>query len=99
MFPAGDSSNVFAFLSFGAEEVMARVALSRETTFKSEKPFVSVIVPVYNVEKYLRECLDSICGQTLRNIEIICVNDGSTDDSPAILEEYASRDSRVRIIS
>lgn len=62
-------------------------------------PFVSVIVPVYNVEKYLRECLDSVCGQTLRNIEIICVNDGSTDDSPAILEEYASRDSRMRIIS
>ena len=99
LFPAGDSSNVFAFLSFGAEEVMARVALSRETTFKSEKPFVSVIVPVYNVEKYLRECLDSVCGQTLKNIEIICVNDGSTDGSLAILEEYAAKDSRVRIIS
>lgn len=62
-------------------------------------PLVSVVVPVYNVEKYLRECLDSICGQTLKNIEIICVNDGSTDGSLAILEEYASRDSRMRIIS
>lgn len=99
LFPAGDSSNAFAFLSFGAEEVMARMALSRETTFKSEKPFVSVVVPVYNTGKYLRECLDSICGQTLRNIEIICVNDGSTDGSLSILEEYVARDPRVRVFS
>ena len=50
---------------------------------------VSVIVPVYNVENYLRQCLDSITGQTLRNIEIICVDDSSTDSSGKILEEYA----------
>ena len=62
-------------------------------------PNVSVIVPVYNTEPYLRECLDSICGQTLRNIEIICVNDGSTDGSLSILEEYAARDPRVRVFS
>ena len=60
-------------------------------------PLISVIVPVYNVEKYLRKCLDSICGQTYRNLEILCVNDGSTDDSAAILEEYAARDERIRI--
>ncbi len=59
---------------------------------------VSVIVPVYNVEKYLRECLDSIVNQTLEDIEIICVNDGSTDSSLSILEEYAKNDSRVKII-
>ena len=47
---------------------------------------VSVVVPVYNTEKFLRECLDSLLGQTLREIEIICVNDGSTDGSLAIME-------------
>ncbi len=65
----------------------------------SESPLISVIVPVYNVEKYLRKCLDSICGQTYRNLEILCVNDGSTDGSPAILEEYAARDSRIKVFT
>lgn len=60
---------------------------------------VSVIVPVYNAEKYLRECLDSVVDQSLREIEIICVDDGSTDASPAILAEYAARDPRVRVIT
>ena len=60
-------------------------------------PLISVIVPVYNVEKYLRKCLDSICGQTYRNLEILCVNDGSTDGSAAILEEYADRDKRIKV--
>ncbi len=59
---------------------------------------VSVIVPVYNVERYLRQCLDSILNQTLSQIEIICVNDGSTDTGEAILEAYARRDPRVRLI-
>ena len=61
-------------------------------------PKVSVVIPVYNVAPYLRECLDSVVGQTLQNIEIICVNDGSTDSSPAILEEYAAKDSRFVIV-
>ena len=60
---------------------------------------VSIVVPVYNVEKYLRECLDSLINQTLKEIEIICVNDGSTDSSPQILEEYASKDSRIKIFN
>lgn len=60
---------------------------------------VSVIVAVYNTEKYLRQCLDSIAGQTLSNLEIICVNDGSTDGSLAILEEYAAKDARFCIFS
>jgi len=62
-------------------------------------PKVSIIVPVYNVEEYLRECLDSLINQTLRDIEIICVNDGSTDSSPQILSEYEQLDSRVRVIN
>lgn len=61
-------------------------------------PLVSVIIPVCNGEKYLAPCLDSVLGQSLRNIEVICVDDGSSDGSPAILREYAGRDSRVRII-
>lgn len=61
-------------------------------------PKISIIIPVYNVEQYLRECLDSILDQTLEEIEIICVNDGSTDGSLTILEEYAQRDKRIQII-
>ena len=60
---------------------------------------ISVIIPVYNVEDYLEQCLDSICDQTFEDIEIICVNDGSTDGSEAILERYAKIDSRIHIIS
>lgn len=62
-------------------------------------PKVSVIIPVYNVEKYLRECLDSVINQTLGDIEIICVNDCSPDNSLGILNEYASKDSRIKIIN
>lgn len=65
----------------------------------SAMPLVTVIVPVYNVEKYLAECLDSICAQTLKNIEIICINDGSTDLSGDILAQYAARDSRIFVLN
>lgn len=60
---------------------------------------VSVVVPVYNVEKYLEQCLDSIVNQTLEDIEIICVNDGSTDSSYDILKRYEKMDSRIKVIS
>lgn len=63
------------------------------------QPLISVIVPVYNVEQYLRKCLDSICGQTYDNLEILCVNDGSSDGSAFILEEYAAKDPRIKIIT
>ena len=71
----------------------------RRTERRDQMVRVSVIVPVYNVEPYLRECLDSILGQSLKEIEIICVNDGSTDSSPAILEEYAGKDPSIQLIS
>lgn len=61
-------------------------------------PKISVIVPIYNTEKYLPKCLDSLTGQTLKDIEIICVNDCSTDNSFQILQKYAVNDDRIKII-
>ncbi|MCQ2104267.1 MAG: glycosyltransferase [Fibrobacter sp.] len=61
-------------------------------------PRVSIVIPVYNSAKYLRECLDSICNQSFKDWEIVAVDDGSPDESPAILDEYAARDSRIRVI-
>lgn len=65
---------------------------------KNNMPKVSIIIPIYNVENYLKECLDSVVNQTLKDIEIICVNDGSTDNCLNILKEYANNDSRIKII-
>lgn len=59
---------------------------------------VSIIIPTYNVEQYLEECLESVINQTLKDIEIICVNDGSTDNSLSILKRYADSDERIKII-
>lgn len=63
------------------------------------KGLVSVIVPVYNTAKYLPSCLDSIINQTYQNLEILCINDGSTDNSAKILQNYAKKDSRIKIIT
>ena len=60
---------------------------------------VSIIIPVYNVEKYLRQCLDSVVNQTYKDIEIICIDDGSTDSSLEILHEYSNKDARIKIIT
>ncbi len=62
-------------------------------------PKVSVVVPVYNTEKYLPQCLDSIINQTFKDFECICINDDSTDNSLKVLEEYAKKDNRIKIIS
>ncbi len=64
-----------------------------------EQPKVTVVIPVYNVQEYLHECLDSVCAQTLEELEIICVDDGSTDASALILREYAQVDKRIRILT
>ncbi len=63
-----------------------------------EKPLISVIVPVYNVKQYLRRCVDSILKQTYENIEIVLIDDGSTDESGAICDRYAQKDVRVKVI-
>ena len=62
-------------------------------------PAISIIIPVYNVERFLERCLDSVLAQTWRDWEAVCVNDGSPDSSQAILERYASGDSRIKIVN
>ena len=63
------------------------------------KPLISVIISAYNSAKYLPACLDSIISQTYQNLEIICINDGSTDDSANTLQEYSKKDNRIKIIT
>ena len=63
-----------------------------------EKFQISIIVPIYNVEKYVRQCIESIINQTYKNIQIILVDDGSTDTSGLICDEYASIDDRIEVI-
>ena len=65
----------------------------------NENPIISVIIPVYNTEKYLGECLDSVICQTFSKIEIICIDDCSNDNSLQILKKYAQQDHRIKIIS
>ena len=71
----------------------AHKSLSR--TKRTKKPKVSVVVPIYNVERYLKTCVDSILAQTLHDIEVILVDDGSPDNCGKIIDEYARKDSRV----
>ena len=63
-----------------------------------DEPLVSVIIPVYNVSRYLPKCLDSVISQTWRNLEIIVIDDGSTDGSGSICDQYAKRDDRIKVI-
>ena len=61
-------------------------------------PKVSIVVPIYNVEKYLEQCIDSIINQTLKEIEIILVDDGSPDNCPQICDDYVKKDSRIKVV-
>ena len=61
-------------------------------------PLISVIVPIYNVEKYLDRCVDSIINQTYKNLEIILVDDGSPDNCPQMCDDYAKKDSRIKVV-
>ena len=67
-----------------------------ESRTKQEQ--ISVIIPVYNVAPYLDQCLESVCGQTYRNLEILLIDDGSTDESGAICDMWAEKDARIRVI-
>lgn len=76
----------------------AETSTSKEKDNKTILPLISVIIPIYNTEHYLSRCLDSVINNTYRNLQIICVNDGSTDRSLSILREYEKRDSRIVVI-
>lgn len=80
----------------GQDDAIAKVLFFNQF---DEMPKVSVIIPVYNSEEYLKECLDSVVNQTIKEIEIICVDDGSSDNSLAILKEYAQNDHRITVLS
>lgn len=66
---------------------------------ENKMPKVSIIIPVFNVECYLQECLDSVVNQTLKDIEIICIDDGSTDSSLKILQKYKKQDNRIILLT
>ncbi len=65
----------------------------------NEKIKISVIMTIHNAEKYIRECMESVLNQTFSEIEVLCIDGGSTDGTPHILKEYAERDLRIRIIN
>lgn len=83
---------------YGVNEIDREILLER-VSGKEKFPKISVIIPIYNMDRYLRECLDSVLSQTLKELEIICVNDGSTDYTQLILDEYSWKDSRIKVIS
>ena len=66
-------------------------------SYKNGNPLVSIIIPVFNAEKYLKKCIESVINQTYQNIEVILIDDGSTDNSPLIYREYARKDNRLKI--
>ena len=76
-------------------DTLAYIIVQNEINYEPE---VSIIIPVYNAETYLQECLDSVINQNLRDIEIICIDDGSTDSSLSILREYAQKDTRISVL-
>lgn len=83
-----------------SEDNMVQTIVKNSVSAKKVlEPSVSILIPVYNAEKYLEQCLDSCINQTYKNIEIVCVNDGSTDSSAEILNKYAQKDSRVKVYS
>ena len=64
----------------------------------NKEPLISVIIPVYKVEKYLKRCIDSVINQTYKNLEIILVDDGSPDNCPKICDDYSKKDKRIKVI-
>lgn len=82
------------------DEVMPMVGMVTEpVSMKPKTPTVSFVVPVYNVADYLDECLESLCGQTIGDVEVVCINDGSTDRSADVLSAWKAKDPRVKVIT
>ena len=77
---------------------MDNTKLKKVELLEDDTGLISVIVPIYNVEKYLRRCIDSIINQTYKNLEIILIDDGSTDDTYRIVQEYSTRDERIKAL-
>lgn len=86
------------FSRLPAEKIIYRTVRGKENMQRNAIK-VSVIIPVYNGEKYICQCLDSVISQSLKDIEIICVDDGSSDSTPMLLEEYCKKDKRVCVIT
>ena len=95
-------------MAAGAVSAFVRVTLrilsaSRKVQAMSEpsveRPFITVLMPVYNAQTYLQQAVDSVLGQSFADFELLCIDDGSTDDSPRLLAEYARRDPRVRVLT
>ena len=91
-----ENNQIVVINADGEKATKATIIVQNKITYK---PKISVVVPVYNAEKYIKYSLDSIVNQTLKEIEIICVNDGSTDSSLQILKQYAKKDNRITILS
>ncbi len=100
LFCFNDNDRAAEFDRINAKKFLKKL-LPEKSSFEKdvENPLISIIVPVYNVEKYLRQCLETLINQTYKNIEIICINNGSTDKSSEILVEFTQKDSRVKIIT
>ena len=91
----GIFSSIFIYKIFFALNENNSEIFDYNNNDNNDKIKVSILIPVYNYEQYLRDCLDSVINQSLKNIQIICVDDGSTDNSGKILDEYAQKDKRI----
>lgn len=101
-FPRSDRSYGLEREAFQTQKALDRSKRPQDGRGMEDKaplPLVSVIVPVYNTARYLEQCLSSLCSQTLHDIEIVCINDGSTDASETIIKDFCVRDPRVRLVS
>ncbi|MFC4652108.1 glycosyltransferase family 2 protein [Lactococcus nasutitermitis] len=85
-------------LRFKAKEKQTQAIINQQKSQHHKEAKVSILLPVYNVENFLAQCLESILNQTYQNLEIICVNDSSTDQSLTILKSYAKKDKRIKVI-
>lgn len=98
LFCLNDTENVTIQNRTNANKLMWNLFTKKSLFESSDIPAISIIIPVYNTEEYIPQCLDSIINQEFKDIEVICVNDGSTDSSKEILDFYAAKDKRIKVI-